>query len=140
MGNKGQIGYVGLIISFTIGALLLANLFIPQTSNFDTLSTTTDSLVKVNASQNESFTLTQDEISLLTIAGLTLTTNYTIDNAETGIITLNDHTGNDTYIASYSYEPDGYVDDVSTRMLGGLLALAGIVGLLYFVFKGFGLA
>ncbi|MCP4648876.1 MAG: hypothetical protein GY853_02175 [PVC group bacterium] len=140
VGKKGMVGYVGAIITFTIAALLLANLLIPQTTNFDTLSTTSENVVKVADLSNETFTLTEDEVSLLTIAGLTLTTNYTVDNADTGVITLNDDTGNGTYAVSYSYEPEGYSDDAGTRALGGLIALAGIVGLLYFVFRGFGLA
>jgi len=137
--NKGVMGYVAIIITFTIGALLLANLFIPQTTSFDTLSTTTDTLVISAAPENKSFTLSQDEISLLTIAGLTLTSNYTIDDTEAGTVTIKDTVVNGSYIASYSYEPDGYSDDTSTRAIGGILALAGIVGLLYFVFRGFGL-
>jgi len=141
MKNKGQaVGYVAMFVTFTIGALLLANLFIPQTQPLSTLSTTSESLIKVNASANETFTLTHDEISSFSIAGLTLTTNYSISDAETGVIILNDDTLNDTYLASYSYEPDGYSDDAGTRAIAALLGLAAIVGLLYFVFRSFGLA
>lgn len=140
MGNKkGVVGYVAIIITFTIGALLLANLFIPQTTPFDTLTTTSENIVYATSPNAASFTLTNDEISSVSLNGsLVSGTNFSITDADNGIIQVV-NASNGTYAVSYSYEPDGYSDDSSTRAIGGILALAGIVGLLYFVFRGFGL-
>lgn len=136
MNKKGQ-AFVGTIIMITIAVVFVAYLSIPQiqeSGDFDF----SESIVKTNATANETFTLTHFPVIDFSIAGLTETTNYTLTDA-TGVLILDDGTANKTYTAVYNYEGSRYIDSATDRALFFVVATIFIVGLVYKAAEMFGL-
>jgi hypothetical protein len=128
MNRKGQ-AVVGTIIMLTIAVVFVAYLSIPQiqeSGDFDY----SESLTKLNASNNETYTLTHFPVLDFSIDGLTEDTNYTLTD-ETGVLILNDQTANTTYTAVYNYEGSRYIDSVTDRALYFVLITIFIVGIVY---------
>lgn len=140
--KKGQVGmYVGVIISFVLAIVILTAIAFPQWRTTTTAQTTTDTLTAhVKGAANTTTTLTETDLVSggLSIAGLTLGLNYTVDY-DTAVVTINDTTNNGTYTASYSFYDDGYIQNTGTRAFAGVVILLIIVGLAGGLFKMFGL-
>jgi hypothetical protein len=142
--RKGAVGMVAATITVTLLAILVASLLIPQVQNTTKSQSYTENLVKVNASANEEFTLDKAsdgltlETATLSVSGLALTTNYTV-NYDTGVVTINNVTAAGTYPATYKYYTSTYLDNSAERTLMAIVVLAGIIGLVVLVFRGFGL-
>ena len=140
MDKKAEFS-IPAILMISIGAILVAYLFIPQVQQSTNTFDGSDSLVKAVYNANETFSLSNTPLvaSSLSISGLTLTTNYTVDyNA--GTVRINDVTKNKTYTAVYEYVSSRYIDSASDRVLYGVLITLAIVGLLYMIARLFGLA
>lgn len=104
------------------------------------LSSSNENLRSIGLANNDTVTLTQNTFSSLTYddlisvtalknaSGSTLpTSNYTV-NLAAG--TINTTTSTGTYYANYSYYPDTYVKDSSSRALANLIILFFILGLI----------
>lgn len=140
MQKKANV-FVGGFITIVLGVVLLAYVLFPsvrlstQTSPFNEVITKTG-----NASVIENITLTHYPIdsASLTITDLTEGSNYTILNADTGLIELNNTENATTYTANYGYYNAGYLESSMDRGLMAIVILAGIIGLVYVIFKMFG--
>lgn len=139
--KKAQEGMIGFIIVATISVLLLANFLVPQVKTTTELDNGADALVYIDDNlTNQTFTLTNNNLMTLSIPGIILSTNYTQDLLEGSVIFLNNTNIPDgTYNATYTYKSSSYVDNPGQRALMGVIILAGIIGLIYFMFRGFGL-
>jgi hypothetical protein len=136
MNKKGQ-AFVSIIIMITIAIVFVAYLSIPQiqeSGDFDF----SESIVKTNATANETFTLAHFPVIDFSISGLTETTNYTLTDA-TGVLILNNETLNTTYTAVYNYEGSRYIDSSTDRALFFVLITIFIVGIVYKGAEMFGL-
>ena len=130
-----------LIITLTLAVILVASFSLPMVKEKTNTVAYSETLTKINASNEENKTLTYTDIvsSSLSIAGLTITSNYTIDY-DTGIVTFVAGSSlNGTYTASYNYYPSGYLTNSNERNLFGIIGLALIIGLLAWVFMSFGI-
>lgn len=139
MNNKGQ-AYAAAFISATLGVLLLTSVFIPIVKTSTDAVTGSDTLVYTfNDTVNASFTLSQDDLTSITISGLTLSTNYTQSLSAGTVTILANTTATDNYTAAWVYHPSTYLEDSSHRALAAVLVIAGIIGILYAMFVMFGL-
>jgi len=139
--KKGQVGvYITVIVGLVIAITLLVNLAFPQMRTIYQSQTITEDLTAHVLGVNTSTTLANTDLVLasVSVAGLTLSDNYTVDYT-TAVITVNDTTANGTYTASYSFYGAGYIDSSGTRALAGVVILFLIVGLVAGAFKMFGL-
>ena len=137
MNKKGQ-AFVGTIIMLTIAVVFVAYLSIPQiqvSGDFDF----SESLTKLNASNNETYTLTHFPVIDFSISGLTETTNYTLTDETGSIMFLAGKSTNGTYTAVYNYEGSRYIDTIQDRALFFVLITIFIVGLVYKAAEMFGL-
>lgn len=129
---------IGGIISLILAVILVASFSLPVVRTGDTLTTTSESLVYANTSNNQTFTLANTPTSAsLSIVGLTLTDNYTVDYTA-GTVKVLDGTVVATYSSTYSYEGSTYLTNTTERTLWSIMGLAFIIGLLMFVFVTFG--
>lgn len=139
--NKTAQQFGTILISATLGVILLVSAFIPMVKSATDTVTSSDSLVYTfNDTVNASFTLTYDDLASLSIAGLTLNTNYTQDFDAGTVTILANTTATDNYTAAYAYKPASYLDDPGNRTLAAVLVIAGIIGLFYAMMAMFGLA
>ena len=137
MDKKGQ-AFVGTIIILTIAVVFVAYLSIPQiqeSGDFDY----SESLTKLNASNNETYTLTHFPVIDFSISGLTEDTNYTLTDATGSIMFIGGASANNTYTAVYTYEGSRYIDSATDRVLFFVLITIFIVGIVYKGAEMFGL-
>lgn len=140
MRNKKASLGITLLIMATLGVIVLAYIFIPVIK-----STTSDleysELIQCSTGENQTDTLTFTTMKSgsLAVEGLTLTDNYTIDY-DTGIVSFVNRTTPGNYSATYNYYSGSYLTDTSDRSLMAVLILLGIMGLIYFIAQGFGIA
>lgn len=122
-----------------LGVVLVAYLLIPMIKNTTDSQIDQDTLIKVNATAWENFTLekTPMESASLTITGLVVTANYTIDYT-TALVTINNATANASYTATYYYYEPGYLENAGERSLMAIGIIACMIGLLMFLFNLFG--
>lgn len=140
--NKKGLGYIAPIIMITISILLSAYLLIPQVKDVTDTKSAVQILQDTNATINQTFTLDNTPMvdDSLTITGLTVNTNYTIDYDTATVILLANYSAINNYTASYEYTSASYLDSASDRALFAVIVLAVIVGLIYGVFSIFNLA
>ena len=125
-----------------LGVILIAYLTIPMIKNTTQAQPYRDTLVKINASgvggpENTTLTKTDLVTNGLTISGLTLGANYSVDYTN-AVVTLAVNTTNGTYTAGYTYYEPGYLTTAGERSLMAVGVVACIVGLLVFLFNLFG--
>lgn len=143
MDKKGMTGMVMLVVGALLAVILIANVLAPVVDQSRSSQATSESLSRTLATGAETETLSKAtsytlETATLTIAGLTTPANYTVDYS-TGVVTWN-VTANGTYTASYNYYEASYLDNSRDRTLIGLVILASLLGLVYVIFRGFGMA
>lgn len=143
MHRKGMTGTVMLVIGALLAIILVANVLAPVVDQSRAAQSTTESLARTTAPNFENDTLSKAasytlETGGLTITGLTLTTNYTVDYT-TGVVTFNNVTANGTYSATYGYYEASYLTNATHRTVMGLTILACLLGIVALIFKGFGL-
>ena len=141
LNKKGSFAIIGGVLVFLIAMIIIVSVAIPTVKTSTDVTSTTQSLIQ-NVEPNElNTTLTYSDLETgsLSIAGLTLTNNYTIDYT-TGVVTFVAGSSiNGTYTASYNYYADSYLDSTSNRMAFGLVSLVLIFGLVYWIGKLFGM-
>ena len=141
MKRKGTLGIAAVIITGVIAIVFITNLLIPMVKQSTQSSPTTESMIYGNTSNSQNFTMTQDaaniEAGTFTIDGLTLTTNYTFSYV-TGKALIKNGTTTGTYTARYSYYEAAYFDNAAERALFSVVVLAAILGIMMFLFNGFG--
>ena len=139
MNKKAVVGLISVIIGIAIVALLIANFAIPMVKQSTDGIRYSENLIKVNATNNETFNLTQKPVlaASFSITGLT-TANYSIDYTLARVV-LNDKTANNTYSANYQYTTGSYLTNTSERVLFAVIGLALIIGLIAYMFNEFGL-
>jgi len=141
MEKKGQIaGMVVIIVGLVFAIMILSTLAFPQVRTMTTAQTVSEEFASAHVLGTETnVTLANTDMVSggLSISGLTLTDNYTI-NYNTALVTINDTTNNGTYTAAYSYYGAGYIESTGTRALAALVILLIIVGLFAGSLKMFG--
>lgn len=140
MKSKGQVGMIGGIIAMVLGIIILVNIAFPQIRTMTNAQPGTDTALtehfkNVTATTT---TLANSDISTLSIAGLTVTANYTVNTA-TGVVTILNGTASGNYTAAYTYFAAGYIESTGTRAFAAVMILLIIVGLTMFIFSFFGL-
>ena len=141
MNKKGNMGMISSILILLIALAIITTFAIPIIKNNTESQSYTESLIKINASneENKTLTYTDMETGSFSISGLTATNNYTIDYT-TGVVTFVAGSSlNDTYTASYNYYEDTYQTSAGNRAVFGLLILVLIFGLVYLAGSMFGL-
>ena len=144
MNRKGMSGVVMLVIGALLAIILIANVLVPVVNQSRNLQTASENLVRNDAPNAQNVTLEQADNNLvldsgsLSITGLTLTANYTVDY-DTGIVTFNSTTDNGTYASTYDYQAAGYLTNSTHRVVIGLTILASLLGIVVLIFKGFSL-
>lgn len=140
MNNKAQIAFVSVFVVAVLAILLLANLFIPQVKGSLNYVNHTEEYVKGAGVTN--LTLAYKPLVTGTFAAENLTENpagnYTILNPGTGLINFN-NTAAATYTITYQYTPANYLTNTAERALWAVLIIAGIIGLVMYLFKAFNL-
>lgn len=139
--KKGNVGvYATIIISFVLAAVILTGIAFPQWRTTTTPQTASDVVAHVQGAGNSEVSLTETDLVSggLSISGLAVTTNYTVDY-ENATVTVLNATTNGTYYAVYSFYEDGYIESSSSRSLAGVVILLIIVGLAAGLFRMFGL-
>jgi hypothetical protein len=141
MKKNGQLAFVGIFITAVLAIILLANLLIPTVKGSTDLQTYSDSYARTNNSLNQTKTLTYVtgvSITSITNGSLTLTSNnYTLAS---GVVTfLQNQVPVSTYTIAYSYQPTNYLTNATERIVMGLVVLAGLIGVIYWLFTAFGL-
>jgi len=138
--KKGQVGAtVTVVVGLIIAIVILVNLAFPQVRTLYQAQTATQVLTVHVLGTNTTTTLSNTDLvaSGLTVAGLTLTSNYTVDY-DAATVKVLDTTANGTYTAAYSYYATGYIDSSGTRAMAAVIILALIVGLAVGALKMFG--
>lgn len=142
MHKKGE-GYVSLIITATILVILVTLVLVPQVKNTTSAQRYSENLVHDDAANDANFTLSvTDNLvddSLVIGGDMTEGTNYTVDY-DTGIVHFNaSYVVNGTYGVVYNYYSSNYLESTQDRLLMGVVVLAVIIGILWFLFMAFGL-
>jgi hypothetical protein len=143
MNKKGSLALS--IIVLTIAVVLLSALFIPQVTNVIRSNPYSDTYLKTIADANETTTLTYTNIDYITSVTngtivLTEGNNYTITS---GVITfLGGQKTSDalSYTVAYNYFNRSYSLSAGEIALFSVVILGGIIGLIYALFKMFGLS
>jgi predicted PurR-regulated permease PerM len=138
--KKAQLALVGIFITAVLAVVLLAYLLIPVVKGTTDLVSSSDSYARTNNSLNESKTLTHTYgVTVSSVANSTLTlpvSNYTVSG---GVVTfLQDRAPVATYTISYTYQNGGYLDDMTNRVLMGLVIIASLLGLIYWLLTALG--
>lgn len=139
MNKKGQI--VMALLVGVLAVILIAYLLIPMVKQSTDEQITSESLVKSgNYTIGQNITLSDIPLdnSTLRIEGLSTGSNYTLLSADTGVIYFT-NAENNTYTAYYSYYHTSYLDGAGERSLFAVVIIAGIIGLLYYLFKATGI-
>ena len=139
--KKGQIGfYITVVVGLLIAIALFTGLAFPQVRTMTTAQDTTDSLTAHVLGAGDTVT-TLSNLDLVTdgvsIAGLTLTTHYSVDYDAAQVTVLN-ATANGTFTAAYSYYAPGYIESTGARTMAAVVILLLIIGLAVGAFKMFG--
>ena len=143
MNKKAQIGLISSIIMLTIGVVFVAYLFIPQVQESTNTKDASDTLIHTaNDTTNKTFTLENTPVvsGSLSISGLTLSTNYTVDYDTAVVTLLANYSATNNYTAIYEYTGSRYIDSTTDRALMGVLITVAIAGLLYWIARTLGLA
>lgn len=133
-----------LVMTFIIAVLavvLIAYLLIPMVKQSTDTQIISENLIKsgnYTIGQNITLTYVPLDNSTLRIDGLSTGSNYTLLSEDTGIIYFT-NTANDTYTAYYSYYHTSYMDASGERALFAVVILAGVIGLLYWIFRSTGI-
>lgn len=141
MNKKGEAAFVMTFMVAVLAVLLLVYLLVPQVKNTTNSAFATQQYTHAGADFN--LTLANYPIlnSSLSIQNLTLnpTGNYTLLDANRGVVRFNNSAAA-TYTINYTYYPTNYLTSSTDRNLMTLVILAGLVGLIYWLLKVFGLA
>lgn len=143
MNNKGSLALS--IIILTIAVVLLSALFIPSVTNVIRSNSYSDTYLKTVADANETTILTYTNVDYITSVtnGTTVLTagnNYTITS---GTITfLGGAKTSDalSYTIAYNYFNRSYSLSAGEIALFSVVILGGIIGLIYALFRAFGLS
>lgn len=139
--NKKGNGFVLALITGVILVLLVANFMIPVVKDTTTTYSYTDSYARTNNSLNQSTTLTHTPTSLTSVTNGTITLvngNYTLSGAN--LTFMDNKAPVTTYLINYQYVASNYLTNAGERSLMAVVILGAIVGIVYFLFKVFGLA
>jgi len=145
MAKKGQVFTISAIITLTLIALLVANVFIPTAKEPSTLQSDVDVVSHTYGGGDTVHTLEKAVDGLVivdgsvSIPGLTLSSNYTV-NYSSGVVAILNATASGNYSVSYQYEPANYLSSASDRSVWGVVTLAALIGVAYLAFRIFGLA
>jgi len=139
MNKKGNIAIIGGVILLILTIITITAVVVPIVKTTNTAQTTSEDIIYVNQSLNQTQILTNTDMesASLSITGLVLNTNYTIDY-DTANLTFLDGTNADTYSVVYSYYDANYQTSATSRTLFGLLIVVLIFGLVYVGAKTFG--
>ena len=137
-----MVGLIATIIGAVLLVVLLVNVLVPIVKTATQATTVMEAITHsaaIEANEDVTLGVTSNLVSgSLTITGMTLATNYTVDYS-TGVVTfLGNASTNGTYDAEYQYLEASYVDNRTERSLLALLVLIGIVGAVLFVLRAFG--
>jgi len=141
--KKASVGLVSILLGAVFLILIVAYIFLPTIKNI-TAATETHQTLEVGTPklENATATLTNNDhlvSSSLSIAGLTLTNNYTVSYT-TGIISFKNNTKLKNYTATYQYYSGAYENfSTSERTLFAISSLIAIIGVVMYVANGFGL-
>jgi hypothetical protein len=142
MNRKGSLAIFGVLITAVVAIVFITNLLIPQVKGSTQSIAATDSLAYANTSVSQNFTMTNAastlEAGTFSIDGLTATTNYTFSYVTGKALILNGTTVG-TYTAHYNYYGSAYFTNTAERALFAVIVLAAILGIIIFLFNGFGL-
>jgi hypothetical protein len=132
--------FVVTIIALTVAVIIGSAVLIPAVKQTTSDVTYSQDLI-CSSGENQTDTLTMDNLvsGSLSITGLTLTNNYTI-NYTSGVVSFVNGTTPGTYASEYSYYSANYIDNANERTLMGVIVLAFIIGLVGWLFIQFGMA
>lgn len=142
MNKKGE-GLVETFIAITVVVLLIATFAIPVIKQSTDSNPATESYTKTLTNANETLNLSNTPVveNSLSISGLTVTANYTVDYTLGRVVFLADATTNaSAYNLTYEYTLDQYLDNSMERALMAIVILALIIGLIVWIFGQFDLA
>lgn len=135
MNKKGNM--VAGFFLLVLAVILIAYTTLPMLKQTTTSQPYTETLVKTSENGTaETETLTKDDLETgsVTITGLTVNSNYTV-NYTAATIRFTANTTNNSYTAYYNYYAPGYLEDSGDRSLMAVGVLACIIGLLVVVFE-----
>lgn len=140
MNRKGNMAIIGSVLFLLIAIIVIVNVAIPQVKETTNAQSYTESLVYNDQPNNQNVTLTYTDMvsGSLSITGLTVNTNYTIDYDTGNVEFTGSNTLNGTYTASYEYYSSTYLSTASHRALMGLVIIVILFGLVYFGGSMFG--
>jgi len=132
---------IGLFVTGILAVIFFTSAIVPQVKDSTNLMNFTESVTKVGAvGAYMTANLTHYPIASgsIGITGLTLTNNYTIIDYNDGTINFT-NTAAAAYDVYYLYEGSSYLDTPAERALFGVVIIAVMIGIAYFLFKGFNL-
>jgi len=141
--NKKANAMVMTFIVAVLAVMLLAYLLFPQVKQTVYGTSNTEELVvayPIGTSQNLTLAHYPLMTGTLSVENLTLNPsgNYTILNEATGLVNFN-NSANATYTATYYYQQTSFLSSSTERALMALVVIAGLVGLIVWLMKSFGL-
>ena len=141
MNKKANVFVTGFI-TLVLAIVLLAYVLFPSVRMSTQTSRNSETITKTAGNETISQNITLEHYPIDTsdfaISDLTEGVNYTILDANTGLIELNNTNNATTYTATYGYYEAGYLETATDRGLMAVVILAGIIGLVYIAFKIFG--
>jgi predicted PurR-regulated permease PerM len=144
--NKKGAALIMLFIVAVLAVVLLSYALIPQVKNSVQTQPATYDFTKVgNSSVAQAITLDYFPVDSSTFTvneSLVNASNYTV-NTTTGVVNFTNTangTGSKSYLIEYDYYTASYLSNAGERALMAVVILAGIIGLIYWLFRGFGLA
>lgn len=141
--KKGQVGIAAVVISAVILLVLIGNVLAPIISDARSAQTAFQQFERVDAPNDEDFTLTKATQNLalvdgsLDIGSLVQDANYSV-NYTSGVVTINTSV-NATLNGTYEYHEANFIENTTERTLFGIVLLGAIIGVAYMIFKALGL-
>lgn len=125
------VSIISLVIIIIVVVFIAIPLIIPSVKDLSA-----NEIMEVNSLENETYTLLQDNplSGSLTITGLTLTNNYTI-NYSSKIVSFVNGTTLDNYTGNYDYRADSFINNTTNRTLLNTVIIALIIGLVVMSFS-----
>lgn len=149
--KKGNVGMmVGTFITAVLAVILIANLLFPTVKSTTDIIPYTDTYNRTNNGANQTATLTHSPVdTIISVANSTggfaliENTNYTVDKAAGTVTFLDNKVPNGTnglvYTINYNYQPANYLTSTADRVVMGMVLIAALIGLIYWLFVQFGL-
>lgn len=145
--KRGQVtALVSIFITAVLAVILIANLLFPTVKGVTNTVLTSEVVNRNQPTIVQNFTLTKVPVDTLvsitnSTGGLALVenTNFTLEKSSGFLNFLVNKSANANYTVAYYYQPTNYLTDATNRVLMGMVLLAGLIGLIYWLFVNFGL-